>query len=218
MFTGLIEAQGRITRLAPRGPGVQIGVHAGQAFVESLTVGDSVACDGACLTVVTTQGQDFTVDASSETMNRTTLSMRRVGDPLHLERALALGDRLGGHLVTGHVDTTGILRSTRRIGETLHMSFAAPEPIRRYLIPKGSITIDGVSLTVNGVDQHGFDIVLIPHTQSVVHLHGKQAGSLVNLEADLIGKYVEHLLEQPERSAPVSRVNMALLKNAGFIS
>ena len=120
--------------------------------------------------------------------------------------------------MSGHVDATGCVRSTRWIGETLQMTFDAPEQVRRYLIPKGSITIDGVSLTVNRVDARGFDIVLIPHTQSVVHLHGKRAGSLVNLESDLIGKYVDHLLEQPERSAPVSRVNMALLKNAGFIS
>lgn len=218
MFTGLIEAKGQIKGLASRGPGVQFTIQADKAFTESLRVGDSVACDGACLTVISVQGAAFAVDVSSETVERTTLMRRRIGDWLHLERALALGARLGGHLVTGHVDATGTVRSTQRIGETLRMEVNAPDLIRRYLIPKGSITIDGVSLTVNGVDPKGFDIVLIPHTQSVVHLHGKQPGTLVNLEADLIGKYVDHLLEQPERSAPVSKVSMALLKNAGFIS
>lgn len=219
MFTGLIECRGTIRRLAPRGPGVQLTLGAPRQMVAELTLGESVAVDGACLTVIRAEGDTFTVDASAETMARTTLGERRLGDPVHLERAVRVGDRLGGHIVAGHVDATGAVRSVEAAGEARIMAFDAPPEVAKYLVPKGSIAIDGVSLTVNTVDARGFDIVLIPHTQSVVHLHHKTPGRRVNLEADIIGKYVERLLAW--RSGEVSRlgggVDLSLLAKSGFL-
>lgn len=219
MFTGLVETAGRLRRVEPRGPGVQLTLEAPRSMVAELTLGESVAVDGACLTVLRWADDWFVVDASAETMKRTTLGERRVGDALHLERALRLGDRLGGHLVAGHVDATGTVRAVEPLGESLRVAFDAPPEIGKYLVPKGSIAIDGVSLTVNGVDDRGFDVVLVPHTQGVVHLHRKTPGQRVNLEADVIGKYVERLLSW--RSGEAGRsdegVDLSLLARSGFL-
>ena len=194
MFTGLIEANGELTRVERRGPGVTITLRAPRHLVSELTLGESVAVDGACLTVTTFGGEHFSVDASAETMTRTTLGERKVGDELHLERALKLGDRLGGHWVSGHVDGTGMLRSIKPLGEAKEMWFDAPPSVMRYVVEKGSITIDGASLTVNALDERGLSVVLIPHTQGVLHLSERKVGARVNFEADVLGKYVERLL------------------------
>lgn len=218
MFTGLVEMSGRLRRVEPRGPGTRLTIAATTAMVAEFTLGESVAVDGACLTVIATSGDTFAVDASAETMQRTTLGDRRPGDALHLERALRLSDRLGGHLVAGHVDATGRIRAVMPLGEALRVEFDAPPEVRRYLVAKGSIAIDGVSLTVNTVDATGFDVVLVPHTQTVVHLHHKRPGDRVNLEADLIGKYVERLLTWRDGDpATPSGVDLALLTKSGFI-
>ena len=218
MFTGLVESTGHVRTLETRGPGVRLVIGAPKSMVSELTLGESVAVDGACLTVISFTGDQFAVEASAETMAKTTLGERRVGDGLHLERALRMGDRLGGHIVSGHIDATGRVRNRRAVGESLFVAFDAPPEILRYVIPKGSIAIDGVSLTVNGVDDKGFDVVLIPHTQSVVHLHEKGPGTRVNLEADIIGKYVERLLGGHQHAdIPSSRVDYELLSRTGFI-
>ncbi len=218
MFTGLVETTGRVRTLETRGPGVRLVIGAPTEMVSALTLGESVAVDGACLTVISWKGDQFAVEASAETMAKTTLGERRVGDGVHLERALRVGDRLGGHIVSGHVDATGRVRSRRPVGESLFVAFDAPDEILRYVIAKGSIAIDGVSLTVNGVDDKGFDVVLIPHTQSVVHLHQKGPGAKVNLEADIIGKYVERLLGGHRGTETSSgRVDYELLARTGFI-
>ena len=213
MFTGLIETVGTLRRVDPRGPGVQLVIAAPASLVGELTLGESVAVDGACLTVIRTDGDAFVVDASAETMARTTLGERRIGDMLHLERALQLGGRLGGHIVAGHVDATGAVRSRAPLGEALELWFNAPDSVHRYLVDKGSITIDGVSLTVNSVDGTGFSVVLIPHTQSIVTLHQRQVGQRVNLEADVLGKYVERLLGARKSSEPLTWETLA---KAGF--
>ncbi len=219
MFTGLIETSGRLTRLEAKGPGVKMSIQAPKDMVSELTLGESVAVDGACLTVVSTDGDTFAVEASAETMKVTTLGDRSVGDKLHLERALRVGDRLGGHIVSGHVDATGRIRSKQPLGTALTVAFDAPPEIMKYVIPKGSITIDGISLTVNGVDERGFDVVLIPHTQEIVRLHTKTPGDRVNLEADVIGKYVERMLvwssSSPETAS--GSVSIELLTKSGFI-
>lgn len=219
MFTGLVETAGRLRRVERRGPGVQLTIEAPRALVAELTAGESVAVDGACLTVLRWADDWFAVDASAETMQRTTLGQRRPGDPLHLERALKVGDRLGGHLVAGHVDATGAVRAVERLGEALRVAFDAPPEVRKYLVPKGSIAIDGVSLTVNGVDPAGFDVVLVPHTQGIVHLHRKGPGARVNLESDLIGKYVERLMawRSGEEGRLGDGVDLALLAKSGFL-
>lgn len=194
MFTGLIEKTGTIDRLTPKGPGVELVVRTSSHLVAELSLGESVAVDGACLTVTKFGGERFTVDASAETMNLTTLGQRRIGDQVHLERALRLGDRLGGHWVTGHIDGVGSLRSKSPLGEAIQLWFDAPSSIAKYLVKKGSIAIDGASLTVNELDEKGFSIVLIPHTQSILRLSQKKVGATVNLESDILGKYVEKLL------------------------
>ncbi|MCA9538365.1 MAG: riboflavin synthase [Myxococcales bacterium] len=219
MFTGLVEATGRLRRIETRGPGVRLTLAAPPALVAELTLGESVAVDGACLTVISAAGDAFAVDASGETMQRTTLGDRRPGDRVNLERALRMGDRLGGHLVAGHVDATGTIRAVEPAGEARLFRFTAPPEVARYLVPKGSIAVDGVSLTVNGVDREGFDVVLIPHTQQIVQLADKKPGERVNLEADLIGKYVERLLawRDGSQSRLGEGVDLALLARAGFL-
>lgn len=194
MFTGLVETTGTVDRLSPRGPGVELVVRSSRTMISELSLGESVAVDGACLTVTKWGGERFTVEASAETMSKTTLGERRVGDQVHLERALRLGDRLGGHWVTGHIDGVGTLRSKSNLGEAVQLWFDAPHTISKYLVTKGSIAIDGASLTVNELDDRGFSVVLIPHTLELLTLNHKRSGSSVNLEADILGKYVERLL------------------------
>lgn len=194
MFTGLIEITGRLRRKVYNGPGATLVIEAPRDMVAELSLGDSVAVDGACLTVTRTTGDAFEVEASAETLDKTTLGDRDPGDGVHLERALRVGDRLGGHLVTGHVDTAGTVRAKAPLGQALQMHFDVPAAQRRYLVPKGSITIDGISLTVNEVDEAGFSVVLIPHTQGIVQLHTRRVGQRVNLEMDILGKYIERLL------------------------
>ncbi|MEZ4474990.1 MAG: riboflavin synthase [bacterium] len=216
MFTGLIEATGSLRARVQRAAGVTLTVGAPATLVAELVLGESVAVDGACLTVTATGADAFTVDASAETMARTTLGERRIGDALHLERALRLGDRLGGHIVAGHVDATGELVRRTPLGEALELWFRAPAAVGRYLVDKGSIAIDGVSLTVNAVDADRFSVVLIPHTQGVVHLHRKAVGARVNLEADLIGKYVERLMN-PAAGGARGGLDLETLARAGFV-
>jgi len=221
MFTGLIETRGQLARTLSRGPDTTLVIETDVALVAALSLGESIAVDGACLTVTRWGGRTFEVDASAETLSRTTLGERRAGDPLHLERALRLGDRLGGHLVSGHIDGTGLVRAVDAVGVSRKVTFTAPPEVLRYVVAKGSIAIDGVSLTVNGVDAHGFDVVLIPHTQSIVHLHTKPVGARVNLEADLIGKYVERLLGprlgQASGGPPSGGVDLEMLARHGFV-
>jgi riboflavin synthase len=220
MFTGLIETNGAVDRISPRGPGAELVIRASQSLVSELVLGESVAVDGACLTVTHTSYERFSVDASAETMERTTLGERRVGDQMHLERALRLGDRLGGHWVTGHIDGVGSLKSRTPFGEACQLWFDTPPNVTRYLINKGSIAIDGASLTVNEVDEQSFSVVLIPHTLSILNLIHKKVGAPVNLEADILGKYVERLLgdaTSPKHSTSTSQLNLSTLAKAGFI-
>ena len=188
MFTGIIEELGVITahsagKLALRAPKVAQGV----------ALGDSVATNGICLTVTAIESDRFWVDYSSTTREVTTIGSWRVGDRVNLERALTLGSRLGGHLVAGHVDGIGrIVAIHERQG--VHVSIALPEDLTRYLIPKGSITVDGVSLTVVAVHAGHFDLTIIPHSLENTTLQDRRPGDRVNLEVDLIGKYVERLM------------------------
>ena len=206
MFSGIVEEMGVVKSLVRGLGGARLSILAG-AVLKDLQLGESVSVSGACLTAAEVGETDFAVDVSVETLDVTTLGTLTAGAAVNLERALKLNDRLGGHLVTGHVDGTGILRERTQTGNTLLLTFEVPEPILRYCISKGSITADGVSLTINSVSENGVSVAIIPHTAKVTTLGMKQPGDAVNLESDLIGKYVERLLQSsgklPEKAAPV---------------
>ena len=206
MFSGIVEEMGVVKSLVRGLAGARLSILAG-AVLKDLRLGESVSVSGACLTAAEIGETDFAVDVSVETLDVTTLGTLTAGAAVNLERALKLNDRLGGHLVTGHVDGTGILRERTQTGNTLLLTFEVPEPILRYCISKGSITADGVSLTINSVSENGVSVAIIPHTAKVTTLGMKQPGDAVNLESDLIGKYVERLLQSsgklPEKAAPV---------------
>lgn len=194
MFTGLVEDVGTITRVEPRAGTCLIEVRPAQLAVDELAIGDSIAVDGVCLTVTERGGGAFAVTAVDETLRRTTLGDLAPGHPVHLERALRLGDRLGGHLVQGHVDGVAVVADRSAAGDNLELTFRAPPPLLRYLVEKGSVAVDGVSLTVVRVDDNSFAVALIPHTVAVTALGRKERGGRVNLEVDMIAKYVERLL------------------------
>ena len=201
MFTGIVEGTGPITEMRRVGEGLRLAV-APPFPVEELVMGESVSVSGACLTVVAVKGRAFQVDVSPETLARSTLSLKKVGGRVNLERALRLGDRLGGHLVTGHVDGLGVLKERREGSEHLELTFELPESLAPLVIEKGSIAVDGVSLTVNAVQGRAFLVNIIPYTAKDTTLAGLKVGDRVNLETDIIGKYVAKLLgpHLPNRS------------------
>lgn len=194
MFTGLVEDVGTVARVARRSDAAVLTIEPAAVPLAELSLGESIAVDGVCLTVTEHDDRRFTVLAGAETLRRTTIGELRTGSRVNLERALRLGDRLGGHMVSGHVDGIGEIRSRRDGGANLEVHIAPPRELLRYIIAKGSICIDGISLTVNTVDDYSFAVALIPHTTSVTTLANKAVGAKVNLEVDLIGKYVEKLI------------------------
>lgn len=193
MFTGLVEARGTIERLEQRGPGVRLFIRAG-IVSEGAQLGDSIAVNGCCLTVVEIAGEVLAFDAGSETLSRTNLGGLKAGSFVNLERSLRAGDRLGGHYVTGHIDATGTLDQRIAEGEWAKFWFRVPRALTMQMVSKGSIAVDGVSLTLVDVEAERFSIALIPHTLDVTTLGQLQPGDMVNLETDLLAKYVEKQL------------------------
>jgi riboflavin synthase len=193
MFTGLVEEIGTIVALAPADGGLRVAIRA-HVVTDGLAVGDSVAVDGACLTAVELHPNGFVIDAVAETLRRTTIGQAQPGDRVNLERALALGARLGGHLVQGHVDGTGAVTEARPEGEGWVLRIEAEPALMRYVVAKGSIAVDGVSLTVASRDAAGLTIALIPHTVAATTLGPERVGSRVNLEVDLVAKYIAALV------------------------
>lgn len=194
MFTGIIQAVGRISGLAGQGGDVRLEITADGLPWQSFEIGESIAVNGACLTAVDLRGDGFSTDVSRETMAVTALGDLAEGSRVNLEPSLALGDRLGGHLVTGHVDCIGTVRSMRPDGRSLRLEIGLPPEFARYVARKGSITVDGVSLTVNEVSADGFAVNIIPHTAGVTIIGDYGAGTRVNLEVDLVARYLERLL------------------------
>jgi len=186
VFTGLVEEKGVLSRREARGPGARLIVGCAMA---PLVLGESIAVDGVCLTVQAIVAGGFACDASSETLQRTTLGDAAVGAAVNLERAMPLGGRMGGHIVTGHVDGAGRLLERGPVGETVKMVFGFPRELARYIAEKGSVAVNGVSLTVNGAGADRFDVVVIPHTLSVTSLGALGVGSRVNIEVDLLARY-----------------------------
>lgn len=194
MFTGIVEGTGTVVASRAKAGGTRRLVIAASFGLGRLPTGASIAVDGACLTVVSRTGRRFAADLGPETLAATTLGALRPGDRVHLERPLRVGDPLGGHLVSGHVDATGVVRAATRRGDALGLTVEVPASIAPYLAPKGSITIAGVSLTINAVTGRRFSVMLIPHTLAVTTLGERRAGDRVNIEADLIAKQIARLL------------------------
>lgn len=196
MFTGLIQGVGRLRALEPRGGDVRIHIDSGSLPFTEVAMGESIAVNGVCLTVVAFDAQSFAADASTETLALTTLGALREGQPLNLERALQAQDRLGGHLVSGHVDGVGRVLDVHEDARAQRWRFSVPKVLAKYVAKKGSICVDGVSLTVNAVDAETFDVALIPHTVSHTAFAETRVGDAVNLEIDLVARYVERLLQE----------------------
>lgn len=208
MFTGIVEEMGAITNLGKTLAGTRLTILA-STVMGDLKVGDSVSVNGICLTVVSRSERDFSVEVSPETLSVTTLGGFAVGMPVNLERAMKLNERIGGHLVAGHVDGVGVIRSRHQDSNAIVFTIGAPPEILRYCVAKGSITVDGISLTINAVTEQGFSVAIIPHTAKVTTLGLKQVNDSVNLESDLIGKYVERLLQErgqlPKRTISIDK-------------
>jgi riboflavin synthase len=213
MFTGLIECIGRVTACERRGAAAVLTV-ASTLPVAEIAIGDSVAVNGACLTVTTKQDAALTFDVSPESLNSTTIGTLRSGQSVNLERAMRLGDRMGGHIVTGHIDCIGKLARTSEISGNRVLEFTLSPEHARYLITKGSVAINGISLTVNTVTASGFSVNIIPLTQTSTTLTSLKIGDEVNIETDIIGKYVERLTAPWKQTGGLS---MKTLAENGFL-
>ena len=215
MFSGIIETVGAVRSLRKDADGARIAIEA-PAVLDGVRLGDSIALNGVCVTVVDFDERKFEADLSIETLRRTNLGELAVGGRCNLERAMALGERLGGHLVSGHVDGVGKIRSRKNEGDSIWLTFEAPVEVMRYVVYKGSIAVDGISLTVAACDSKTFSVSIIPHTSEQTTLTEKKDGAAVNLEADLIGKYVEKLLAPHAESRSHDGVTMEKLREQGY--
>lgn len=218
MFTGIILGKGSIFEKRPAGGGVVFGIAADFDLPEP-EEGESIAVNGVCLTAKQLKGRRFLVDVSPESLSRTNLGRLAAGAVVNLERALRLTDRLGGHMVSGHVDATTEVLERKPLGDFVLFTFATPRGLGRYIIEKGSIAVDGISLTVNHVDDKTFSVSIIPHTLAITTLGNIKPGEAVNIEVDLIGKYVEKLLAVKDADGVNrgARINPAFLAEHGFI-
>ncbi|MEW8286531.1 MAG: riboflavin synthase [Candidatus Thiodiazotropha endolucinida] len=218
MFTGIIQAVGTIAGIETRQGDLRLTVNGGQLDMSDVTLGDSIATNGICLTVIDLSREGFSADVSRETLSLTTLEKLQPGSPVNLEKALTLSTPLGGHLVSGHVDGVGRVVERRDDARSIRFRIEAPAGLTRYIAHKGSICVDGASLTVNGVEGSGFDLNIVPHTLKQTIMENYRVGSEVNLEVDLVARYLERLVlggEEAKRS--VSGVTETLLKKHGFI-
>jgi riboflavin synthase len=194
MFTGLIQEIGEVLAIRPNGAGSRLKIRA-KSVLEDAAIGDSIAVNGCCLTIVSLESGTWSADVVPETLQRTCLGNLKAGDPVNLESALRFNGRIGGHLVQGHIDGIGIIEAKKNLtDESSHVTITCPSTLLRYIVEKGSIAVDGVSLTVADVNQHSFAFAMIPHTSKATNLGWKQIGTPVNLEIDLMAKYLEKLI------------------------
>jgi len=210
VFTGLVETTGKLGARARRGPGYRLAI---ETELSGLCLGESVSVSGACLTVAKLTGTGFEADISSETAERTTLGALGLGAVLNLERSLKVGDPLGGHLVTGHVDAVATVVELEKLGDDLRVRVSAPRELLRYVAEKGSVALDGVSLTVNAVSGANFEVMLIPHTLAVTNLKGLAQKASLNLEVDLLARYVVRWLESSDAPGKSSSFEQALRRS-----
>ncbi len=221
MFTGIIEGLGTVKSLTRMAGGMRMGIQP-DFPMEQVRMGDSIAVSGTCLTIVDFQNNILGVDVAPETLSKTTLGPAKVGDRVNLEQALRFGDRLGGHLVSGHVDGVGVVNAKRPAANAILFTFGVPEALSRYIVLKGSIAVDGISLTVNTCNRISFEVSIIPHTAKITTMGFKKVGDPVNIETDMIGKYVERFTrpfsEIETRAKDVgSSVDENLLTKTGFM-
>ena len=221
MFTGIIEGFGTLAGMRPSGQGKKLEIMS-DFDLNQTKIGDSVAVSGACLTVVTIDGRRFTVDVAPETLSKTTLGGAKRGDRVNLERALRLSDRLDGHLVSGHIDGTGSIQHKQRLGNAIIVTVGVDPDLTRYMVTKGSVAVDGISLTINAVGADFFEVSIIPHTAKLTTIGFKSAGDAVNIETDIIGKYVERFVlndkaSGTEASNKKSSLDLQFLQKSGFV-
>jgi riboflavin synthase len=214
MFTGIIEDKGRFLRVEYQGQKKRLTLELPMNLTE-VQLGDSININGVCLTIVEKRGQTIQLDLSPETLQKTVLGGLKEGDKVNLERALRLTDRLGGHIVTGHIDGIGIIVEKRKEMDFLNFKIRIPKSISKYVVQKGSIAIDGISLTVNESQGEDIQLSLIPYTLEKTTLMDKKVGDQVNVESDVLGKYVEKLLDREDRKS--KDVTFSFLKEHGFI-
>ena len=219
MFTGIIQAVGRIAAIESSGADMRLRVHTSKLDMKGVVLGDSIAVSGVCLTVVDLPGDGFWADVSRETLQRTVLSDLGKGAAVNLELALAVNARLGGHLVSGHVDGVGVVRERRDDGRSVYFRIQVPDELARYIAQKGSICADGVSLTVNSVDAALFDLNIVPHTLKATTLDAWRPGQRVNLEVDMIARYLERLLLGDAAALPAGKehISAQFLVEHGYI-
>jgi len=216
MFSGIVAEVGTVKAFEGTGEAASLSIEASPAFSD-VAMGESIAVNGVCLTVVDHSRSTFALDVSPETLRATNLGELRPGDGVNLERSLCLNDRIGGHLVSGHVDGVGMIVDKRPEANALHVDVQAPKHLMRYIVSKGSIALDGISLTVVACHTNGFQVTIIPHTAAVTTIGRKALGATVNLECDMIGKYVEHALQArlAGGGAEAGELQMALWRRHG---
>ena len=217
MFTGIIEAVGSLRKIERKGDDIRLTVASGKLDLSDVRLGDSIATNGVCLTVVQQMADGYVADVSAETVSLTGFATYQVGTKVNLEKAVTPTTRLGGHMVSGHVDGIALVEQRLPRGAAIEFWLAAPADLARYIAHKGSITIDGVSLTVNEVDGSRFRLTIVPHTAGETTLINLQAGDKVNIEVDLIARYLERLMSHVGQDKSSSGVTMEMLARAGFV-
>ncbi len=216
MFTGIIEAVGTLTAITPRGEDISITVDSGALDMSDVKLGDSIATNGVCLTVVACNASGYSADLSLETVNLTGFSQYQVGDKVNLEKAMLPTTRFGGHIVSGHVDGVGLVVERNQLGRAVEFWIEMPQELSKYVAHKGSIAIDGISLTVNELRKQAFKITIVPHTSEKTTIDDFQVGRKVNLEVDLLARYMERLLSGDKEQAPDSGMTIEFLQQNGF--
>lgn len=220
MFTGIIEAIGKVAGIEDKGGDIRLTIDTGKLDMQDVALGDSIAVNGVCLTAVALSASSFTADVSAETLRLTSLGELSRSSPVNLEKALTLQTRLGGHMVSGHVDALGEVLQRRDDARSIWFRLKAPAELARYIVHKGSITIDGTSLTVNAVDGNEFELNIVPHTASETIIDNYRPGTRVNIEVDIIGRYLERLLlgdRAADKTGSGHSIDLDLLRRAGFV-
>ncbi|MBB1312766.1 MULTISPECIES: riboflavin synthase [Aliivibrio] len=218
MFTGIIESIGTLQAITPKGEDVSVTVNVGKLDMGDVKLGDSIATNGVCLTVVAMTKNSYTADLSLETLKRTGFVHYKAGDKVNLEKAMLPTTRFGGHIVSGHVDAVGEIIERHQTGRAVEFWIQLPQDLAKYVVEKGSITIDGISLTVNDLRKNAFKLTIVPHTASETTMDTFTVGKKVNLEVDLIARYLERLVIGQKEEQPQSSVTMDLLAKSGFLN